>query len=216
MGNPDRPQISHRCAQLARRHRVVAGKGDVPHLDRGAFLDDEVDRHRRGRNGLDVRLYRRKLVPVLGQQGADNVDGACQACRIIGALYRETDVFFLEAVQNVRGRDRVQTLVIDLANRRFLFDDHIENDALGRVFPRDLQILEIARIPQRIEVALDGCRVVDISGMGKQPRQHSLSGNAPVPDHSDLLDCVFRRGSGCSRRRGGALLCPGIQTGTAK
>src|SRR6202035_722746 len=83
------------------------------------------------------------------------------------------------------------------------------------VLPGDLQILEVSRVPERVEVALDGCRIVDISLMAEQPRQHRLSGNAAVADHPDLLDHVLRRGGG-SRWSGGALLCPGIQTGTAK
>ena len=81
---------------------MVAGKGDVAHLDRGAFLDDEVDRDRGRRNGLDVRLHRGKLMPVLGQQRADHVDRSRQLGGIVGAFNREArDVFFLKAVENI-------------------------------------------------------------------------------------------------------------------
>ena len=124
---------------------------------------------------------------MFGQQFADHIDRPRQPGGIIGAFHREAgDVLFLEAVQNIRGRDRVQALVVDLADGRLLFNDDVENDALGGILPRDLQILEVSGVPERVEVALDGRRIVGISGVGKQPRQHRLSGNAAVTDHPDL------------------------------
>ena len=158
----------------------------------------------------DVWLHSCELVPVFGQQGADHIDRPRQPRRIVGALNREADVLFLEAVENVRGGDRVQALVVDLANGRFFFNDHVENDALGGILPGDLQILEVSGVPERVEVALDGGWIVGISNMGEKARQHRLSGNAPVADHPDLLDDVRRV------RRGDVLLSPGNQTGTAK
>ncbi len=207
--NPHWPKVPHRRAQLARAHRPVAGEGDIPHFHRGAFLDDEVDRDRGGRDGLDFRLYRRELVPVFGQQFADHIDRPRQPGGIIGAFHREAgDMLFLEAVQNIRSRDRVQALVVDLADGWLFFNDDVENNALGGILPRNLQILEVSGVPERVEVALDGRRIVGISGVGKQPRQHRLSGNAAIADHSDL---------GHNTRLGSdVLLSPGNQTGTAK
>ena len=81
---------------------MVPGERDIPHLDRRAFFDQEVDRNRRRRNRLDVRLHRRKLVPVLRQQGPDHVDRPRQLGRIIRSFHREArDMFLLEAVQHV-------------------------------------------------------------------------------------------------------------------
>ncbi len=117
-------------------------------------------------------------------------------------------MLFLEAVQNIRGRDRVQALVVDLADGRLFFNDDVENDALGGILPRDLQILEVSGVPERVEVALDGRRIVGISRVGKQPRQDGLSGNAAVADHPDL--------GHYARLGGDVLLSPGNQTGTAK
>ncbi len=103
--------------------------------------------HRGGWNGLDVWLHGGKLVPVFGQQGADHIDRPRQPRGIVRALDRKADVLFLEAVENVRGGDRVQALVVDLPNGGLFFDDHVENDALGGIFPGDLQILEVSRVP---------------------------------------------------------------------
>src|ERR1700722_5920102 len=188
---------------------MVAGEGDIPHLHGGAFLDDEVDRDRGRRDGLDVRLYRRKLVPVLGQQFADHIDGPRQTGGIVGAFHREAgDMLFLEAVENIRSRDRVQALVVDLADGRLFFNDDVENDALGGILTCNLQILEVSGVPERVEVALDGRRIVGLVGVGKEPRQYRLSGDAAIADYPDL--------GHYTRLGGDVLLSPGIQTGTAK
>ena len=88
-------------AQVARAHRVISGEGDISHLYRGAFLDVEVDGDRRGRDRLDIRLDGCKLMPVFGQQGADHIDCPRQPGGIVGALHREADVLFFEAVEDV-------------------------------------------------------------------------------------------------------------------
>ena len=66
--NADRPQVLHGGTQRPAGNVLVAVKLDIAHFDRGAFLDVEVDRDRRRRNGLDVGMDGRKLVAVLGQQ----------------------------------------------------------------------------------------------------------------------------------------------------
>jgi hypothetical protein len=76
---------------------------------------------------------------MFGQQGADHIDRARQTGGIIGAFHREAGhVLFLEPVQNIRGRDRVQALVVDLANGRLFFNDDVENEALWG-FQRELK-----------------------------------------------------------------------------
>jgi hypothetical protein len=61
-----------------------------------------------------------------------------------------------------------------------------EDDALLRVFALDAQVFEVARVPERVEVALDGDGIVGVAGMGKQARQDGLLGNAPVADDANL------------------------------
>ncbi len=58
-------------AQVARRDVLIAGELDLAHLDRGAFLNVEVDGDRGRRNRLDVGLDGGELVAVLGEQLAD-------------------------------------------------------------------------------------------------------------------------------------------------
>ena len=77
--------------------------------------------------------------------------GALDLGRVVLALDREADLLLFEAVQNVGYRDRAQTLVVDLADIRFLADENVEDDALFGVFTLDAQIVEVAGVPERVE-----------------------------------------------------------------
>jgi hypothetical protein len=65
---------------------------------------------------------------------------------------------------------------------------NVEDDALLRVLALDAQVLEVRGIPERVEVALDGDRIVGVAGVGKEARQDGLLGDAPVADDANLLD----------------------------
>jgi len=51
-----------------------------------------------------------------------------------------------------------------------------------RVLALDAHIVEVARVPERVEVALDGDRVIGVAGVGKEAGQHGFFRNAPVAD----------------------------------
>src|SRR5579875_471614 len=93
---------------------------------------------------------------MLRQHLLDDGDGTRDACGIVLALNGEADLLFLEAVENVGGSDGVQTLVLNVADGGLFADVDVEDDALRRLFPFDADILEIAGVPERVEVALDG------------------------------------------------------------
>ena len=84
----------------------------------------------------------------------------------------------------------VQALVIDLADGGFLTDKDVKDDALLGVLALNAQILEIAGVPERVEVALDRNRIVSIAGMGEHPGQDGFLGDAPVADDADLVNRV--------------------------
>ena len=116
------------------------------------------------------------------------------ACLIlVGSYWLSTDspnLLLLEAVEDVGDGDAVQALVVDLANGGFLADKDVKNDALLGVFALDAQILEIARVPERVEVALDRNRIICIAGMGEHPGQDGFLGDAPVADDTDLVNRI--------------------------
>ena len=123
-------------------------------------------------------------------------DGGCaqNLRRIVLALDGEADFLFLEAIEHVGLRDRVEALVVDLADGGLFFDEDVEDDALLRVFPLDAQILKVAGVPERVEVALDGDGIVGVTGMGEQAREYGLLGDAAVADDADRLNCGGRLG----------------------
>ena len=118
---------------------------------------------------------------------------------VVLALHRQADLFLLEAVEHVGVGDGVEALVIDLADGGPFPDEDVQDDALLRVFALDAQILEVAGVPQRVEVALDGDRIVGVAGMSKEPRQDGLLGNAPVADDPNLIDGLRSLGQGGDR-----------------
>jgi hypothetical protein len=85
-----------------------------------------------------------------------------------------------------------------------LADKDVKNDALLGVLALDAQILEIARVPERVEVALDGNRIVSIAGMGEHPGQDGFLGDAPVADDPDLVNRVRCLGRGLGHGREGS------------
>src|SRR5664279_2977561 len=166
---------------------LVAGEVNLANLNRGAFLDIEVDLHRGGRNGLDLGADGRELVAVLGENLAQHSLGPLDLGRVILAFLGEADLLFFEAVKNVGLRHDIQALVIDFANGGFFLDVNIQDDSFFGVLALDAQVLEVTGVPQRIEIAFDRDRIVRIANVGEQAGKDSLLGNAPVADNTNLV-----------------------------
>ena len=198
--NADGLGVLHGRAQRAAVDALVALKADLADLNRRTFLDDERDRNARRWNRLDFGADGSELVAVLGQQLLQHDFLALDAGRVVLALHRDADLGLLVALQHVRLRDRVQALVVDLADGRLLA--HIDDELRAtRAFrPLDPHVLKVAGIPQRVEIALDRGLVVRIAGTREQPRQDRLLRIAAVADH---LRSAQRLGRGRSGHRQG-------------
>src|SRR6266851_1511404 len=175
MGNTNRLQILHGGAQDPCSDVFVALELDLAHFDLGPFLHHERDSDRRRRNLPYFRPDGRKLVSVLREQALDG------------------DFRLLKAVEHVAGRDRAQAEVIYFADG-WLFP-YLEDDppALGRLLPEDLDIFEVACVPQRVEVALQAGWVVDVPGMSKNARPNGIGGNTAVALNVNFRDYVGLR-----------------------
>src|SRR6266851_1749559 len=134
-----------------------------------------------------------KLVSVLREQAFDGYFRFLNAGRIILAFHRQADFRLLKAVEHVAGRDRAQAEVIYFADG-WLFP-YLEDDppALGRLLPEDLDIFEVACVPQRVEVALQAGWVVDVPGMSKNARPNGIGGNTAVDLNVNFRDYVGLR-----------------------
>src|SRR6185437_16303055 len=141
--NSDGPQVAHGFAQHARLHMLVAGEANLAHHDLGAFLHVKINFDGSRRNLLDIGLDGGKLVSVLAEHLLQHINGAGDAGGIVLALLGDADLFLFEAVQHVGNRDRVQTLIVNLANGRFFRHVHIQDDSLGGFLLVDADVFEI-------------------------------------------------------------------------
>ncbi len=135
--------------------------------------------------------------PCSASSSLDDRLGPLDLGGVVLAFDRKPDLFLLEAVEDVGNGNRVQALVVDLADGGLLADKDVEDDALFRVLALDAQVLEVAGVPERVEIALDGDRIVGIAGVGEHPGQDGFLGDAPVADDANLVDGVGRLGQGC-------------------
>src|SRR6185503_7024872 len=69
-----------------------------------------------------------------------------------------------------------------------LADKNVENDALFGVFTLDAEILEVTGVPERIEIAFNGDRIVSITYMREHSRQDGLLRDTAVADDPNGLD----------------------------
>ena len=125
------------------------------------------------------------------------------ARRVILALDGEADLFLLEAVEDIGLRDRVQTFVVDFADRGLFTDINVEDDAaLGIVFALDADVFEVPGVPEGVEIALDGGGVEGLAFMAEEAGDDRFLGNAAVADDANLGNRL--------------LLCPCRKDGEAK
>ena len=140
---------------------------------------------------------------VLGQQFLQHDFRFLHLRGIVLVLHREPDLALLEAVEHVGLGDRVQAAVLDLADGRLLFDIDVQDDALGGVFALEAQVVEVAGVPQRGEVAVDRERINRIPRLEEHARLDRVARNAAVAvtlDAGEQRRLLLRRARG---RRGG-------------
>ena len=188
-------QVLHRGPQNSRLDVLVAFELDLADLDLRPFFDHERDAHRGGRNLPHFGADGGELAPVLGEQSFDGDFRFLDAGGIVLALDAEADFVLLKAVEDVAGRNRTQANVADFADGRLFL--HLENQApaLGSLFPRNLDIFEVSRVPQRVEVALQCGGVVDVAGLGENAGLDRLGWDAAVAGDVDFGDDIALRPS---------------------
>src|SRR5580658_3276892 len=120
--DPDGLQILHRTAQNAAVDVLISFEGNLTDLDFGSFLDQEGEAHGVWRDGMNLGPNRRVLSSVLSQQLLDRDLGLLYLGRIVLAFDGQSDFRFLEAVQHVAFRNRVQAFVINLSDGRTFLD----------------------------------------------------------------------------------------------
>src|SRR5208283_2904448 len=220
--NPDWPEVLHGRAQGAVIDVLIAAEADLTDPDLGAFLDDKRDAHGRGRNRPDFGTDGGKLAPVLGKQRLDHHFGPFDPGGIVLALDREAHFAILEAVEDVAGGDRTQAGVIDLADGGPLLDVDVKDPAFGALLALKSDVLEVAGIPESVEIAFQSGGVVDVANLCEDAGSHRVRGDAAVSMDLDADDQVSLPESGCDNQQGSdqaeqaeedGTMAPGFLTG---
>ena len=179
----------------------VAPETDVADLDLRAFLDHEGDGDGGGRDGTDFGADGGELTAVFGEQSFQDDFGFLDFGGVVLALDRQPDLAVLEAVEHVAGGDRVESGVVDFADRGPLFDVDVNDPALGALLALEADVLEITGVPEGVEVPLDGGGVVDVADFGEDAGFDGVGGNAAVAVDHDANDEVLLGGDGSNHER---------------
>ena len=134
---------------------------------------------------------RGKLAAVFGQQFLNRDLRLLHLGGIILALWRKPHFGFFEAVEHIAGRDRTQSGVVDLPDRRALLDIDVDDPALGGLLALKPEILEVSRIPQRVEVTLDRRLVVYVTHPGEDSGLDGFLRNSPAAVNLNLDDQIL-------------------------
>src|SRR5215467_594866 len=191
MGNANRAQILHGGPQHARGNLLIPFETNPSDLNLRTLLDHKRNAYRRGRDLPHLATHNGKLPAMFGQELFNGDFGLLNLGGIILALDREPDFTFLESVEHVTGRDRVQARVVDLPDGRALFQINVENPSLGRLLALNADVFEISGVPQRIEIPLYGGWVVNVPRFCEDPRFDGVGGDAAVAVDPNIHDEVF-------------------------
>jgi hypothetical protein len=85
---------------------------------------------------------------MFGQKAFDRHFRFFHFRRVVLTLYRQADLRFLEAVQDVAGGDRTQAHVVDLADGRLFLDLDNQPPSLGSLFAAEADVFEVAGVPE--------------------------------------------------------------------
>ena len=190
--NRIRPVVAHGADQLAVAEGVVSCELNFPDLDLRAFLD--LKNQNDGVAGSDALVLWgdfRELAAVLAQQFLQHDFGFLDFRGIELAFDAQTDLAFLESVQNVRFGNGVNTIVADatdLGAFLHLKDNDFAAGAIGRIFHAELYVLEELRVPQRLKIAPQGLFIVDITIAAEDARLQRVATHAAVADKFDAID----------------------------
>src|SRR6266436_6612890 len=203
------PIVAHGADQLAVAESVISGELDSADLDLGPFFDFENKNDGvAGGDALILRADFGELAAVFGEELLQDHLGFFYFCRIELAFDAQTDLAFLEAIENVRFGNGVDAVVTNAANLR-AFLDFEKNDlaagTAGRVFDAELHVLEELCVPQSLEIAAQRFFVVRIALAAEDARFQRVAADAAVAEKLDAVNDKLLRGSRLRIRRGTVL-----------
>ncbi len=202
MRNPDRTQILHRAYDVALGESLVAQNRDFADLDFGSLDNVEDHLERRRRNAPKLGSDHGELMAMLGEQFLQHDGRMIHDVRVVHRLNGQTDLAFLETIEDVGDRNRLRAFVFDIADDGALGDDENHNEAAAVApFRLESDVVEAVRIPQRHEIAAQRVFVVNVAHFAEDQRPKGILGDAPGAAKLNSLDHVCRK-SWLRARRG--------------
>src|SRR5262245_24701893 len=143
----------HRLLEFTLCEDLVALNIDLFDADFRSLVNFERHRHGIGRNVVGGRLDAGILVPFLGEHHLDDRFRLLDLAGIVGRLLGDRRFLFSQLFQDFRIGDRVQTLILDAADRLLLL--HPEDDDFSdlTIFFFNADVIEVALSVEPFNVA---------------------------------------------------------------
>ena len=178
--NADRLQVLHRRAHFAIWDMLVAFEADLANLDLWPFFDYEGHVNTVCARTVDFSTDIRELPAMLGQHLFQHHFSTLHLRGIVLALLAHADFRLLVAVEHVRLRDRTQAHVVNAIDGGFFLDVDVQHHALRRVLALKTNVVKVASVPERVEIALQRCRIVDVARFADEPCANGFAGDSPI------------------------------------
>ena len=95
----------------------------------------------------------------------------------------------------------IQAVILDFADGGLFLDVDVNDPALRRLLAFETQIVEVAGVPERVEIALQTRLVVDVAAASGHARLDGVGRNAPVSSRHDIGDDSLLRQRHCAQQQ---------------
>src|SRR3974390_735655 len=122
------------------------------------------------------------------QQFLDHHFGVFDLGGIILAFLCEADLAFLQFVEDIALRNRTQACVFDFADGWLLFHVNVDTPALGGLLALNSEVVEVAGVPEGIEVTFESLLVIHVARTGEHAGTYGVGWNAAVAVDDDSFN----------------------------
>ena len=191
MRHANGPGKAHRMTQFAAGHVVIAFKLDPAYLNFWPLADHERQVNRSRRQRPHLTSNRCELVAMLSFERLDRNFRLLDFGGVVLRFGRQPDFVLLETVENIALGNGIYPRVINLLHSGAFFYVNVKDPAFGRGLTLKADVFEESRVPQRVEVSLNCCLIINIARMGKDVRFDHICGHTAVPVDLNLHDQVL-------------------------
>ena len=127
---------------------------------------------------------------LLSEHGLDHTLRSLDPCRVERRLLTQAYLLFPQFIQHFRGGNRLQPLVFDAANQRFLFHDENDDLAGSALLLLNTDIIEHLHRVQRLDIAPDHVHVKPVVRLRLQIEFDGVGWDSAVASDLHVFDSV--------------------------